>query len=53
MLLGLIINTITQLNPFLVFFPIHHWHGHLMSDKGLNLFDECAAECVRLCYREE
>ena len=24
-----------------------------MSDKGLNLFDECAAECVHLCPQEE
>ena len=24
-----------------------------MSKKGLNLFDECAAECVHLCPREE
>ena len=24
-----------------------------MSDKGLNFFDECAAECVHLCPQEE
>ena len=24
-----------------------------MSDKGLNRFDECAAECVHLCTQEE
>ena len=24
-----------------------------MADKGLNLFDECAAECVHLCHQEE
>ena len=24
-----------------------------MADKGLNLFDECAAECVDLCPKEE
>ena len=24
-----------------------------MADKGLNLFDECAAECVCLCPQEE
>ena len=24
-----------------------------MADKGLNLFDECAAECVNLCIQEE
>ena len=25
----------------------------MMSDKGLNLFDECAAECVHLLPQEE
>ena len=25
----------------------------MISDKGLNLFDECAAECVHLCPQEE
>ena len=24
-----------------------------MAEKGLNLFDECAAECVHLCPQEE
>ena len=24
-----------------------------MTDKGLNLFDDCAAECVYLCPQEE
>ena len=24
-----------------------------MDDKGLNIFDECAAECVHLCLQEE
>ena len=24
-----------------------------MADKGLNLFDECAAGCVNLCIQEE
>ena len=24
-----------------------------MADKGLNLFDDCAAECVHLCPQEE
>ena len=24
-----------------------------MTDKGLNLFDDCAAECVHLCPQEE
>ena len=24
-----------------------------MSDKGLNLFDDCAAECVYLCPQKE
>ena len=24
-----------------------------MSDKDLNLFDECAAECVHLCPQKE
>ena len=24
-----------------------------MSDKGLNLFDDCAAECEHLCTQEE
>ena len=51
----LIINTITTLlNSLFVFFPIQQqpWHSNMMSDKGLNLFDECAAECVHLCLQE-
>ena len=24
-----------------------------MAEKGANLFDECAAECVHLCPQEE
>ena len=24
-----------------------------MADKDLNLFNECAAECVHLCFQEE
>ena len=48
MLLGLIVSTITQLNTLFVFFPIQRyiWHSDIMVDKGLNLFDECAAECM-------
>ena len=38
-----------------VFFPIQQWscHNNIVADKGLNLFDECAAECVHLCHQEE
>ena len=25
----------------------------VMADKGLNLFDECAVECVHLCSQED
>ena len=38
-----------------MFFPIQQWtcHDNIGADKGLNLFDECAAECVHLCLQEE
>ena len=31
-----------------VFFPIQQWpcHNNIVTDGGLNLFDDCAAECV-------
>ena len=50
-LLGLIINTTTLLISLHVFFPIQQelWHNNMMSDKALNFFAECAAECVHLC----
>ena len=28
-------------------------HNNIVTDKGLNLFDDCAAECVHLCPQEE
>ena len=48
-------NTITQLNSLFVFFPVQQqpWYSNMMSDKVLNLFDECTAECVHLCPQEE
>ena len=50
MLLGLIISTITQLNFLFEFFPIQQqpWDSNMMSTKGLNLLDECAAKYVHL-----
>ena len=32
----------------LCFFPIQQWpcHNNIATDGGLNLFDDCAAECV-------
>ena len=38
------------MNSLFVFFPLHQqpWHSHMMSDKGLNIFYECPAECVHL-----
>ena len=37
------------------FFPIQQWpcHDNIVADKGLNLFDECTAECVYLYPQEE
>ena len=29
------------------------WHSNIMSNNGLNLIDQCAAECVHLCPPEE
>ena len=45
----------THLNSLFVFFPIQQWtcHNNIVVDKGLNLFDECAAECIYLCPQEE
>ena len=50
--LCLIINTITQLNSLFLLFPIQQqpWHSNIMANKGLNLFDECDAECVHLTF---
>ena len=38
-----------------MFFPIQQqpWHSSMMSVKGLNLSDECAAECAHMCPQEE
>ena len=37
------------------YFPIQQWpcYNNTVTDKGLNLFDDCAAECVYLCPQEE
>ena len=36
-------------------FAIQQWpcHNNIETGKGLNLFDDCAAECVYLCPQEE
>ena len=38
-----------------MFFPIQQWpcHNNIVTDKGLNFFDDSAAECVYLCPQEE
>ena len=38
-----------------MYFPIQQWpcHSNIETGKGLNLFDDCAAECVYLCPQEE
>ena len=38
-----------------VYFPIQQrpCHNNIETGKGLNLFDDCAAECVYLCSQEE
>ena len=38
-----------------MFFPVQQWprHNHIVTDKGSNLLDECAVECVHLCPQEE
>ena len=49
-LLGQIASTMKSLCFFVVyvFFPIQHWscHNNIVTDGGLNLFDDCADECV-------
>ena len=37
------------------YFPIQQrpCHNNIVTDKGLNLFDDCAAEFVYLCPQEE
>ena len=55
-LLGPITSTITTVK-FLVciFFQIQQWpcHNNIVTDKGLNLFEDCTPECVYLCPHEE
>ena len=36
-------------------FPIQQWpcRYNIVTNKGLNLFDDCAAKCVYLCLQEE
>ena len=29
------------------------WYNIILTDKGLNFFDDCAAECVYPCPQEE
>ena len=38
-----------------VYFPIQQrpCHNNIETGEGLNLFDDCAAECVYLCSQEE
>ena len=38
-----------------MYFPIQQWpcHNNIETGRGLNLFDDCAAECVYLCPQEE
>ena len=38
-----------------MFFPIQQWscHNNIVTDKALNLFDDCAADCVHLCPHAE
>ena len=42
------------MNSLSVFFPSQNesWHSNIMADKGLKLFDECAAEYVHPCPQE-
>ena len=35
------------------FFNVLPRHTNIMTDKGLNLFNECAAKCVHLFPQEE
>ena len=48
-------STQLYLNSLFVFFQIQQWpcHNNIVADKGLNLFHECAAECVHLSSQEE
>ena len=38
-----------------MYFAIQKWpcHNNIEIGKGLNLFDDCAAECVYMCPQEE
>ena len=38
-----------------MYFAIQKWpcHNNIETCKGLNLFDDCAAECVYMCPQEE
>ena len=38
-----------------MYFPIKQWpcHNNIETGKGLNLFDDCGAECIYLCPQEE
>ena len=38
-----------------MFYPVQQWpcYNNIVTDNGLNLFDECAAECVHLCPQKE
>ena len=56
MLIGQIKSTINTVKFFVcVFFPFQQWpcYNNIETDKGLNLFDDCATECVHLCPQEE
>ena len=36
-----------------LFFYVLLRHTNIMTDKGFNLFDECAARCVHLSHRRK
>ena len=55
MLLGQITSTINTLKFLICIFSNSTMtcHNTIVTGKGLNLFDDCAAECVYLCPQEE
>ena len=56
MLLGQITSTINTVKCLVCVFSFKSrslGHDNIVAYKGLNLFDECAAECVHLYPQEE
>ena len=50
----ILLQNATVITKFHVYYKLRQykqqsWHSNIISDNGLNLFDECAAECVHLC----